>query len=86
MIFSETVLPNSPCIILEKLTIEEFLAKLGMEHYKENFDKHDITMEVLMEMAREGKMDREALKEIGLIGIMSFGHQHEFLEAVKQLV
>ena len=33
-------------------------------------------MDVLMEMDREGLME---------IGIASFGHQHDILEAVKQL-
>ena len=71
-----SALLTSPCIILETLTIEKFLANLGLENLKEKFDNQDITMDVLMEM------DREGLREIG---IASFGHQHEILEAVKQL-
>ena len=85
-IFSEKILTYSPCIILDKLTIEEFLANIGTDYkrYKENFDKQIITMEVLMNLVRGGDMNRvrEVLFEIG---ITSFGHRHEILEAAKKL-
>ena len=61
--------------------IEEFLAKIGHDSYKEMFVENDMDLEMLKEMNSKGNL-REVLKDIG---IASFGHQHEIIEGVKQL-
>ena len=65
--------------------IEDFLAGLGCEIYKEKFVEHDMDLDTLKDMGStmETAEMHETLKTE--IGIDSYGHRHDIIEGVKAL-